>query len=323
MNAWILGVLLAAGAPNLVQVDLVFTGEIAGLFQVREARWINPDFPPLIGGAASLKTYLDQVRAEAKQDGAAFFLLDAGGSLGGNLMGEGSNPRLTAGILNLLGYDLKNVGIRDLYRGAAGLKEMARVARFPLLSANLRERQDTTTPPPYLRPYWILEAHGLRIGVFGLITEEAPIFLLNHHLQPFYVARDVATARAMVAELRKQGADFIVALTNLGVSRDTMLARVVPGIDLIIGSFDGRGMREAYEDPTNHTIVVRTYSGLSDVGRIRLFFDPETRTLVRYEYQETSLFVDEFPPDPDLLQVVQRGMPAPATAPRVKAATAQ
>ncbi len=319
MSPWILALVL--GATNLVRVDLVFTGEIAGQFQVREARWINPDFPPLIGGAASLKTFLDEVREDAHKAGATLFLLDAGGSMGGNLMGEGSNPRFTAGILNLLGYDLKNVGIRDLYLGGSGLKEIARTARFPLLSANLRDRQDTLSPPPYLRPYAILEANGIRIGVFGLITEEAPVFLLQHHLKPFYVARDVPTARQMVRELRAQGVDFVVALTNLGVSRDTMLARVVPGIDLIIGSFDGRGMRQAYEDPVHHTIVVRTYSGLSDVGLLRLYFDPQTRTLVKYEYEETSLFVDRFPPDPDILKVVERGLAHRVQAPPVKATT--
>ncbi len=320
MNTLFLTLWLIAG--NLVQVDIVFTGEMAGLFQVREARWINPDFPPLIGGAASLKTYLDEARAEAQAQGAAFFLFDAGGSLGGNLMGEGSQPRWTAGIMNLLGYDLKNVGIRDLYRGGSGLKEMARVARFPMISANLRSREDTTRPPAYLQPYRIYEVQGIRIGVFGLITEMAPIFLLLHHQKPFYFARDVETAQRMVQELRQQGVDFIIALTNLGVSRDTMLARRVPGIDLILGSFDGRGMREAYEDPVNHTIVVRTYSGLSDVGRVRLFFDSETHTLVRYEYEETSLFVDRYPPDPDLLQVVTRGL-APRTLAPVRARRAE
>jgi len=155
MNFFLLSIFLVAG-PYL-RVDVAFTGEVAGMLAPRYATWINPNFPPLLGGAASLKTFLDEARAIAHLDADTFFLVDAGGALGGNLMGEGSDPRRTAEIMNLLGYDLMNVGLRDLYLGLQGLETLAELARFPLISSNLRLASNPSQTPSFFHLTMMLD----------------------------------------------------------------------------------------------------------------------------------------------------------------------
>ncbi len=302
MNFFLLSIFLVAG-PYL-RIDVAFTGEVAGMLAPRYATWINPNFPPLLGGAASLKTFLDEARAIAHLDADTFFLVDAGGALGGNLMGEGSDPRRTAEIMNLLGYDLMNVGLRDLYLGLQGLETLAELARFPLISSNLRLASNPSQTPSFLHRTMMLDVQGVRIGVIGLITENAVLYLWKRNQQGLFFTRDIETAQKMVDSLRSVGADLIWVLSNMGFQRDTMLARRVQGIDLIIGSFDGFGLREAYEDPQTHTIVVRTYNSLSEVGWISLYVDRKTRQLVGYNYRTETLFVDRFEPDPAILREV-------------------
>ncbi len=309
MNLFLLATFLVAG-PYL-RIDIAFTGEVAGLLGPRHATWINPNFPPLLGGAASLKTFLDEARAKARQEADTFFLFDAGGVMGGDLMGEGSDPQRPIRIMNRLGYDAMNVGLRDLFLGWNGLQTMIRTATFPLISSNIRLREDTTQTPPGLHRALMLDVQGIRIGVMGLITENAVLYLWKRNQRGLFFKRDIQTAQEMVDSLRREGADLIWVLSNMGFQRDTMLARRVPGIDLIIGSFDGFGLREAYEDPQTHTIVVRTYNGLSEVGWLSLYVSPKTRQVVGYNYRTETLFVDRYEPDPDILEMVAPQDPDP------------
>ena len=296
----LLFLLLSSG--NYIQVDVVFTGEMAGQYGMKKATWINPNFPPTLGGMASFYSLMRELRNRTVNKPDTLFLFDAGGAMGGNLMGEGANPELTATLMNKIGYDAMNVGIRDLNLGLEGLKRLANTANFPLISSNLQV--SPFEDAKLLKKYLIYDVKGIKIGVFGLINENAVFYLWKHNQQNLRFLRDVKTAEKMVKLLHEKGADVIILLSGLGFRRDTMLARMVPGIDLIIGSFDGFGLRNAYEDPINHTIVVRTYNSLSEVGIISLFIDKKYKTIAGYDYRRETLLVDRYLPDHRILKLL-------------------
>jgi len=296
----LLFLLLSSG--NYIQVDIVFTGEMAGQYGMKKASWINPNYPPTLGGMASFYSLMQELRTRTINRPDSLLLFDAGGAMGGNLMGEGADPELTATLMNKLGYDAMNIGVRDLNLGLQGLKRLVSKARFPLISSNLR-----VTPleeANLFKKYFIYNIKGVKIGVFGLINENAVFYLWKHNQQNLRLLRDVKVAEKMVKTLRNQGADIVILLSGLGFRRDTMLARMVHGIDLIIGSFDGFGLRNAYEDPISHTIVVRTYNSLSEVGLISLFIDKKYKTIAGYDYKRETLFTDRYFPAPEILELL-------------------
>jgi len=76
MNSFItllLGLLI--GVFPFKRITIVYSSEIAGLLQPQKATWINPDFPPLIGNAASLKTFVENLKDSLKRDGCQLFSL--------------------------------------------------------------------------------------------------------------------------------------------------------------------------------------------------------------------------------------------------------
>ncbi|RLN78448.1 hypothetical protein BBJ28_00020537 [Nothophytophthora sp. Chile5] len=77
---------------------------------------------------------------------------------------------------------------------------------------------------------------GLKLGVFGVCTEETPT--LSYPGQSVVFEDVFASARRCVADLQAQGADFILALTHLTIAQDKQLARRVPGIDAVLGGHD-------------------------------------------------------------------------------------
>ncbi len=85
----------------------------------------------------------------------------------------------------------------------------------------------------------IVPVGRLRVGLFGLTIPTAKKGLRFHFMDP------QETARALVADLRRRGADLVVALTHLYWSDDLRLYGALRdvGLDLVIGGHDHVQMR--------------------------------------------------------------------------------
>jgi 5'-nucleotidase len=103
-------------------------------------------------------------------------------------------------------------------------------AAHPVLCANLVSR-DGAAP---LRGSVVLEAAGLRVGVFGVSVPMVTERMAARIASAFLWSDPVEAARAQVAQLRPV-VDVLIALTNLGLGRDRSLIEAVPGIDVLLG----------------------------------------------------------------------------------------
>ncbi|MFI5370237.1 MAG: hypothetical protein ACHQ52_01675 [Candidatus Eisenbacteria bacterium] len=134
-------------------------------------------------------------------------------------------------LMDMMRYiDVKAVGTspRELRLGLAPL--LSNVARtgLPLTSANLVDRK---TGKPVLAPSVIATSGDLKVGFFSLMPDTADLGPARDTVQ---VLDPIATARASVAELRRQGATVVVLLSQLGKSGSEDLVAAVPGIDAVI-----------------------------------------------------------------------------------------
>ncbi len=131
-----------------------------------------------------------------------------------------------------MGYAGLNVGINDLAMGLEPLRKIARANKIPLVSANL---YDKAGKPAFQR--LLLEDAGvLKIGVFGLMTRTPPElgkFVIDQGLE---IRDPVAEAKAAIKDLRAQGAEMIVLLSQLSRQEAELVMEKAPGITLVIGS---------------------------------------------------------------------------------------
>lgn len=152
---------------------------------------------------------------------------------------EGQFTRKALVILELqkqIGIQVANVGDQEL---AVGLKfvEKAAAQGFPFVSANLRDKNGNPTRIP---AYRIVEVAGIRVGVFGLLQSN---YVYQSNLRPdpdFKVLDPFETARETVDILHKQGVALIIALSNIGLDDNKILASKAPGINFIISGHDDR-----------------------------------------------------------------------------------
>lgn len=168
-------------------------------------------------------------------------LLEAGGMLATAPLaterpGEiAARTQLYAKVYAHLGYTAVNVGAHELTIGVDGLRQFAKAAKVPLLSANLRDAQTHAT---VFEPVLVRQVGPLKIGVIGLLTGQPPdpVKLLTE--KGLEVSDPITAAREWVPKLRAQGCDVVVVLSQLRRADIEAMATHIDGIDLILGSMD-------------------------------------------------------------------------------------
>jgi hypothetical protein len=84
---------------------------------------------------------------------------------------------------------------------------------------------------PALTPYIIKKVGTVKVGIFGLMSDKVAYGPSADSLK---VEEPTATARRVVAEMKKKGATVTVLLSQLGKIESEDLVAAVPGIDVLI-----------------------------------------------------------------------------------------
>ena len=225
-----------------------------------------------VGGYPRLATAVQAVRAEKSAD--RIFLIHAGDEFSLHAVGEpspgekltvSSKGAVNVALMNQLGFDLWTPGNGEFYGGVGVIKQRFSEFRGQTLSANLYSRFDGKL---LFKPYLIQEVRGLRIAFFSVnfIHEQHPACLMIRMENP------IETAKKLVPELRKQ-ADFVVAVTHIGLDADRQLAQSVNGIDLIIGGHSHTVLPNgtATKSPDGQDVVIaQAGEYLNYLGRVDL-----------------------------------------------------
>jgi len=172
---------------------------------------------------------------ELKATNPNTLVIDAGDTFHGQTFSTISKGESIIKIMNTIGYDLMTPGNHDFNYGQGRLMELAKMAQFPIISANLVKADGATL----LEPYVIKEVGGLKIGIFGLSTPETAYKTNPKNVEGLTFANPVDTAKKIVAELLAKEVDAIVAVTHLGIDKESidtsyLVRDNVESIDLII-----------------------------------------------------------------------------------------
>ena len=237
-----------AASDNEVHLTLIETSDVHGNF-------FPYDFlaggKPGSGSLARAATYIDSLRLARGDD--SVILLDNGDILQGQPTAYYYNfidttaTHLCADVFNHMRYDAVTVGNHDIEAGHDVYDRWARQCRMPVLGANAIRCKDGS---PYFLPYTIIERHGIRVAVLGMITTGIPQWVPQNLWEgmEFQAIEDIANH--YMPRLRHE-ADVVVGLfhsgmgnperyTPLGESVAEAIARRVPGFDIIFCGHDHR-----------------------------------------------------------------------------------
>ena len=186
----------------------------------------------LSGGFARLGYLVKKIRKENANKGIDTLVFSAGDNFQGTPMSTAFKGEAEFSAFNELMIDAAAVGNHDFDYSADNLFELAKMARFPIISATVYQLNGSEA---VFKPDLILTTkNGIKVGMIGLTTPETPI---TTHPRNVFDLRFVEPPLAMqrhFEKLKKQS-DILIALSHLGLDEDRKLAGLYPGLDLIIG----------------------------------------------------------------------------------------
>ncbi len=288
------------------EIVILHTNDVHGNIRPLKGTWIRRDTPPLVGGTASLSTFVKGWSARRGGD-TGVLLLDAGDFFQGTPEGNNSKGRLMIELMNRLGYDAAALGNHEFDFGMENLREILRLARFPVMAENAVDRRTGRKPVELSAPV-IIEQDGVRIGLAGLLTEELAKVAAVDPIEGWTVSDEVRAAAAAAIELRRRGADLVVIISHCDVDRDSVIAATyrnalpaeigVPAIDLIVGGHSHTRLDTPLV--VGGVRIVQTGGRGTAPGEVRISWDRANRRIRHFNARIVELVHDTYPEDPEI-----------------------
>lgn len=240
----LLGILLSLASPVLGEekaLVVLFTSDLHSRMEPsREGK----------GGIGNLAGFIEKERKLAAENGDALLLIDGGDMAMGTVYHTAfCEDAIEYRALARLGYDAITFGNHDFDYGVGALRKMYETAHskdpalvFPqLLSANLVpvDSSGSTFWKGMVRSWSIFERNGIKVGVFGVMGENAYNVIGKDSGVLEFTPMAEAAAKS-VASLKREGADYIIAISHGGTLNgdDLSLVKKVPGIDFVLSAHD-------------------------------------------------------------------------------------
>lgn len=291
-------------------VVILYTNDFHSAIDPIPAYWMNQDPVPHLGGAAQLMTMVKQIREHEAKAGNPVFLFDTGDMFTGML------SKLTQGevlmeMMTTLGYDAMAIGNHELDYGWENFRKQMFRAPFPVLGANIFYKESDI---PYSRPHTVVERDGVRLGVIGVIGQDARSVVLPSLVTELDFRDPAPYVQASIQELGPD-VDLIVVLAHQGQTgpmqtdaeahpdiqrdfdEDIGLCSKVPGIDVFVGGHAHRGIEEPFVHPKTGSIIVQTYGYGTRLGLLRVTVDMEASAVVSHTGELLKVWSDELEPD--------------------------
>ena len=242
------------------------------------------------GGMARIATLVGINRMSASN----VLLLHSGDLFIGDFMFQKYLSVAELEIMKAIGYDALELGNHEFDLYPSTLKYVLNEAGFPgegfpVLCANL----DLSGDPElgyFIKPYTIKEYGGLKVGIFGLLTE-----MTNQisNPSPVVVLPALANTQAWVDTLKAHNCDLVILLSHLGSDYDQVVASSISGIDLIVGGHSHTTIDSPVQ--IGNTLILQAGEFGRYLGKLTLFLNDKTITSWNYELQSVDSSVPEEP----------------------------
>jgi 2',3'-cyclic-nucleotide 2'-phosphodiesterase (5'-nucleotidase family) len=288
-------------------VTLLFTNDVESAYDPIPAFWL--DDIDMIGGIAEMTTLIEDLRATEPN----VFLFDSGDIFTGALA-KLTEGKLAFELMITMGYDAMAIGNHEFEYGVEIFGWEKNRAPFPVLGANFFYKN---TDHPYAQAHTIIERNGIRIGVIGIMGQDAATAIIPSYIAPLDVIDPATAVRKSVAELRDE-VDLLVLLTHQGktapmqtdaetdprlqrdIDADIALAGAVEGIDVLLAGHADAGTPEPVVHPETGTLIMQTYGQATHLGYLQLTLD-SNGSISEYAGKLIPVESSRLDPDPRIL----------------------
>ena len=235
-------------------------------------------------GLVRTATLVHEAREQVKNS----VLVDNGDLIQGSPMGdwraaqglEKGDVHPTYKVMNAMNYDVGNVGNHEFNYGLEYFHNAIDGAAFPYISANVRQMNGDFLIDPYLiKELSVTDTDGkaqtIKVGFIGFVPPQIMMWDRKNLVGKVTADDITASARKLVPEMKKKGADVVIAIPHSGLSSEPYKAMAensvyylsqVPGIDaLMFGHSHGVFPSDAFKDIPGVNVAAGTINGVPAV----------------------------------------------------------
>lgn len=222
------------------------------------------------------------IKDTLEKQGKEVVLADIGDAIQGDTIGTLSKGEYIIDIMNEVGYDVATPGNHEFDYGMEQFLALTEEAEFPYVSANFFDKDGNTV----FDPYTIIEAGGMKLAFIGVstpktITSSTPAYFQNDKGEWIYTFGQDETGETVYAAVqaaadaaREAGADYVIALSHLGIEADcspwtsSEVINNVSGIDVFLDGHSHSVIEKELVKDKDGKEVILTSTGtkLENVG---------------------------------------------------------
>lgn len=232
------------------------------ILQLNDVYQVSPVDKGKRGGIARVGMLQKKIREQSPN---TLFLL-SGDFISPSVASRIFKGKQMVAALNAAGLDIATLGNHEFDFGPDVLRERMKESRFAYTIANVFDKQ-TGKPFGGASEFIIREMGGVRVAIFGLLLAETASVSAPGPGVRFDDPIDAG--KRLSRELRRNGADIIIALTHLPMREDKRLAAEAD-VDLIVGGHE----HELLESFAGRTLITKMGSDARNLGRIDLNVAP-------------------------------------------------
>jgi 2',3'-cyclic-nucleotide 2'-phosphodiesterase (5'-nucleotidase family) len=227
-----------------------------------------------------------------------------GDDLGTSVISSAFQGQPIVDAFNAGKLDVDTYGNHDFDMGPDQLSKLVKASQFPWVSANAVDKRtgDVFAKEAGAKRFIIKEVGGVKIGITGLINEEAP--QITSMGPNAIVLNPVEAMKKIIPEMKAAGAQFIIVSSHLASPDARIVAEKVDGIDLIVGDHAAF----AFDSPEKIHSTLLWFIGdeFTYLGEINFNFD--NGKVADFNYHRYALKTDVakegYQPDPNVKAVM-------------------
>jgi len=206
-----------------------------------------------------------------------------------------------------LGYDVINLGERELAGGVAQFRELTGKLKLAFINANFvyRDNGESLFAPYVIREYKTASGRSLKVGFLGLdalntaFTKEAPGGRA-------VVMRDPVDAAKMHVPALRPRVDLLVLLANLSLRDLTTVLSSVKGVDLALVSYGARLSESGKLESLSGVPVLYSGDQGKRMGEVRLSLGKKAAPPAMQSHQ--IFLTRRYPSEPAMQALVDKAI---------------
>ncbi|WP_261305148.1 bifunctional metallophosphatase/5'-nucleotidase [Paenibacillus andongensis] len=227
-----------------------------------------------------------------------------GDDLGTSVLSSAFQGQPIVDAFNAGKLDVDTYGNHDFDMGPDQLSKLVKASQFPWVSANAVDKRsgDVFAKESGAKRFIIKEVNGVKIGITGLINEEAP--QITSMGPNAIVLNPVEAMKKIIPEMKAAGAEFIIVSSHLASPDARVVAEKVDGIDLIVG--DHAAFTFDSPEKIHNTLLWFIGDEFTYLGEINFNF--QNGKIADFNYHRYALKTDVakegYQPDPNVKAVM-------------------